>query len=180
MRRLCSAQWSWCWDIDITVSHATMFRFMSADAPATTSASVPSSKVCPQCGINTKTGKRSCCARGGSWFKNCGDADDTQFDHTWAEGIQVCKSSENRVSMKAVMLRHMAVSIYPQSSDQGRNSTQEQTSIYRVGSVSTVGITDCEDFVGVSRATACFCVLSIVLYLQTELHLCTAQNQNPS
>ena len=48
--------------------------------------------VCPKCGTVKKSDKRSCCARGGAWFKNCGDAGDTQFDHTWLEGVQACKS----------------------------------------------------------------------------------------
>jgi len=34
----------------------------------------------------------SCCGRGGSWFKNCGRAGNTKFQHTWYEGIQACKS----------------------------------------------------------------------------------------
>ena len=51
-----------------------------------------SNPVCPKCGTVKKSGKRSCCARGGGWFKNCGDVGDTKFDHTWAEGIQACKS----------------------------------------------------------------------------------------
>ena len=46
--------------------------------------------VCPRCGTNKKSGKHSCCARDGAWFKNCGDGGDTKFDHTWAEGIQAC------------------------------------------------------------------------------------------
>ena len=48
--------------------------------------------ICTKCGITNKTGRHSCCARGGAWFKNCGDADDTQFDHTWIQGMQACKS----------------------------------------------------------------------------------------
>ena len=51
-----------------------------------------SNPVCPKCGTVKKSGKRSCCARGGGWFKNCGDVGDMKFDHTWAEGIQACKS----------------------------------------------------------------------------------------
>ena len=47
--------------------------------------------ICTKCGSTKRTGKHSCCARGGAWFKKCGDAGDTQFDHTWAEGIQACK-----------------------------------------------------------------------------------------
>ena len=49
--------------------------------------------TCPKCGITKKSSKRSCCARGGAWFKNCGDDSDSEFDHTWAEGIQACAST---------------------------------------------------------------------------------------
>ena len=47
--------------------------------------------VCSKCGTITKTGKPSCCARGGDWFKNCGSDGDPNFDHTWNEGVQACK-----------------------------------------------------------------------------------------
>ena len=48
-------------------------------------------KHCSKCGSTKQSGKQSCCARGGAWFENCGDVGDTQFDHTWAEGIKVCE-----------------------------------------------------------------------------------------
>merc|ERR1712032_200909 len=48
--------------------------------------------VCPKCGTTGKSGKASCCGRGGSWFGNCGSAGNAKFDHTWYEGIQVCKT----------------------------------------------------------------------------------------
>ena len=48
--------------------------------------------VCSRCGAINKSGERSCCGRGGSWFKNCGGADNTKLHHTWHEGIQVCKA----------------------------------------------------------------------------------------
>ena len=47
--------------------------------------------VCSKCGFVKTSGKRSCCARGGAWFKNCGDSKNIKFDHTWAQGIQACK-----------------------------------------------------------------------------------------
>ena len=47
------------------------------------------SPVCRRCGTIEKSGKSSCCGRGGSWFRNCGSA---KLDHTWYEGIQVCKA----------------------------------------------------------------------------------------
>ena len=50
------------------------------------------SVVCPKCGIAKKSGKISCCGRGGSWFDKCGGAGDTKVDHTWHEGLQACKA----------------------------------------------------------------------------------------
>ena len=47
--------------------------------------------VCPKCGTTKKSGKLSCCARDGSWFKKCGNAGDKQFHYTWAEGVQACQ-----------------------------------------------------------------------------------------
>ena len=50
------------------------------------------SSVCPKCGTMEKSGKNSCCGRGGSWFRNCGSAGNMQLRHTWYEGIRVCKT----------------------------------------------------------------------------------------
>ena len=50
------------------------------------------SSVCPKCGAITKSGKNSCCGRGGSWFRNCGSAGKAKLDHTWHEGIQACRT----------------------------------------------------------------------------------------
>ena len=57
-------------------------------AVTTTAVSV----VCPKCGIAKKSGKISCCGRGGSWFDQCGGAGDTKVGHTWHEGLQACKA----------------------------------------------------------------------------------------
>ena len=48
--------------------------------------------VCRQCGSIGKSGKSSCCGRGGSWFRNCGSTGNAKLRHTWYEGIQVCKT----------------------------------------------------------------------------------------
>ena len=48
--------------------------------------------VCLKCGIIEKSGKSSCCGRGGSWFGNCGSVGNGNLDHTWYEGIQFCKT----------------------------------------------------------------------------------------
>ena len=61
--------------------------------PTTTAIATPS---CSKCVTFKKSGKKSgklsCCAPGGAWSKNCGNPGDSEFDHTWLEGIQACKS----------------------------------------------------------------------------------------
>ena len=52
---------------------------------------IRSRSVCSKCGTVAKSGKHSCCGRGGSWFRNCGIGVNTNFDHTWFEGLRVCK-----------------------------------------------------------------------------------------
>ena len=65
----------------------------TAETPSasTTATTIPSS-TCTKCGTFTKSGKPSCCARGGAWFNKCGDPGDSKFGHTWGEGIRACKS----------------------------------------------------------------------------------------
>jgi len=41
------------------------------------------------------SGKLSCCTRGGSWFQKCGNLGDPNFDHTWNEGVQACRTKPN-------------------------------------------------------------------------------------
>ena len=61
--------------------------FLAAVGPPVT---VSPSITCPKCGTAKKTKKPSCCARGGSWYNNCGDEGDSKFDHTWAQGFHAC------------------------------------------------------------------------------------------
>ena len=61
---------------------------VATTAPAFTKAI---SSVCSKCGTFKASGISSCCARGGSWFEDCGDAGDDNFGHTWFEGTQACK-----------------------------------------------------------------------------------------
>ena len=88
-----------------------------------------SRSVCPRCGTITKSGQRSCCARGGAWFNECGDAGD--FDHTWFEGIQACKYATRSFSVEAqvnLMLRHEETTITKQfDTDQQQKSTLQST-----------------------------------------------------
>ena len=55
--------------------------------------------VCPRCGTTRKSGTRSCCGRGGSWFRICGGAGNTKLHHTWHEGIQACKTRSQSKSV---------------------------------------------------------------------------------
>ena len=89
------------------------------------------SPVCLKCGIIKKSGKTSCCGRGGSWFRNCGGAGVSKLRHTWYEGIQTCKT---RPQSKAVIEQYL-------------NATQEK------------GI-DMINFKSVSTATKSFTVTS--------------------
>ena len=52
------------------------------------------SSVCLGCGTIQKSGKISCCGRGGSWFGNCGGAGNANLEHTWSEGILACKDRQ--------------------------------------------------------------------------------------
>jgi surface protein len=60
----------------------------SINAPAAT---------CPKC-VPTKSGKSSCCARGGSWFKKCGEPGDSNFEHTWFEGNLACELTAESIT----------------------------------------------------------------------------------
>merc|ERR1712066_1118616 len=47
--------------------------------------------VCPTCATNKK-GTATCCTKGGSWYQNCGDAGDANFDYTWTQGFEACEN----------------------------------------------------------------------------------------
>ena len=77
----------------LTHTHARV-RALAAAAVTTlvVPSATPASSKCPKCATNN-AGKLTCCASGGSWFKNCGDPGDPAFDHTWQEGVQACKGT---------------------------------------------------------------------------------------
>ena len=57
--------------------------------------------VCSKCATIGRSGKSSCCGRGGSWFGNCGNAGDTTVEHRWYEGLQVCRTGSGQESIVA-------------------------------------------------------------------------------
>ena len=63
-----------------------------ADTPLTTSLTKPGvALACPKCGTFKKSGRVTCCAPGGAWYKNCGGAGNKDVDHSWLEGVEACK-----------------------------------------------------------------------------------------
>ena len=53
-------------------------------------ATVISTIGCPVCAVS-KNGKANCCFSGGSWRGKCGEEGNPKFEHTWDEGVEVCK-----------------------------------------------------------------------------------------
>jgi len=104
----CARRGSWfqdCGDAgDENFGHTWLEGIQSCKAVATTAPAITKaiSSVCSKCGTIKKTGISSCCARGGSWFEDCGDAGDDNFGHTWFEGIQSCKVTTAPAITKAI------------------------------------------------------------------------------
>ena len=133
-----------------------------------------SSKQCPKCSEMKKSGKLSCCARGGAWFNKCGDADDTKFDHTWAQGIQACKGFASSISASSISAKstlkvkfhNVGVMAYPGSSAQSHNATQQKTKFYHRASTlsATIGTIDSGGSSEVTVDAVFVCALCIILH----------------
>merc|ERR1712147_327995 len=52
----------------------------------------PKPMACPKCGTFKKSGRPSCCAPGGSWYKNCGAANNNRVDYKWTDGALACEN----------------------------------------------------------------------------------------
>jgi len=100
-RKLCSAPW-----VESKASQTGMFglsdgsiartacdrELIAVGLPIPASVSTPAiASTCPKCGTFRKSGRASCCAPGGTWYKNCGGVGDGNVDHSWLEGVAVCK-----------------------------------------------------------------------------------------
>ena len=66
---------------------AIMFVLAASTAAATTLAPTT---TCPKC-VTNDVGTRTCCARGGSWYRTCGEKGDSKAEHTWDEGMRACQ-----------------------------------------------------------------------------------------
>ena len=84
---------------------------------------------CRKCGTIGKSGKSSCCGRGGSWFRNCGNAGNVKNSHTWYEGIQVCntRSQPKRASGRESNAAQQQL-ISSNRADRGDNTSMTNTS----------------------------------------------------
>ena len=83
-------------------------RELISRTPTTTSVNTPAfaltianTLACPKCGTFEKSGRASCCAPGGAWFKKCGGAGNRNADHKWFEGVEACKRKFKTMFMYA-------------------------------------------------------------------------------
>merc|ERR1719174_1329937 len=55
--------------------------------------------ACLKCGMFKKSGRVSCCAPGGTWYKDCGGADNRNADPKWFEGVEACKFTTTAIGL---------------------------------------------------------------------------------
>merc|ERR1719305_874041 len=93
--------------VAVTLEYVSRRPISERELIARTASNTP---ACPKCGKFKKSGRASCCAPGGTWFKNCGSAGNKKFGHTWFEGIQVCKQwvSSKRSAAAAYQIMNAA------------------------------------------------------------------------
>merc|ERR1719201_917096 len=84
-------------------------RELIGRTPISTSVSTPfitstidGTATCSRCGTFRKSGRVSCCAPGGAWFKNCGGLGNRNVDHRWSEGVKACKSATTTTTIRSV------------------------------------------------------------------------------
>ena len=131
-------------------AHSKSVRPGTTTPPLAMPMATVTSTACPQCDTLKKSGKRSCCARGGAWFKKCGDAGDTNFDHTWTDGIQACKHFGSFIeSTPQVMMLHAGVARHQPNTSRSKNVSHQQIRTVKNASHSpNPDITDSEESVG--------------------------------
>ena len=59
--------------------------------------------VCPKCAMLNAL--LSCCAPNATWYENCGTAGDSDFEHTWDEGLEACRNAERLPLAKTEVIR---------------------------------------------------------------------------
>ena len=142
------------------------------EAPTTTtSLSTPSISIgCVKCGVIKKSGKRSCCARGGDWFKNCGHAGDTQFNHTWIEGVRACDGVVSAVLVESplqAMLHQVGITVPPLNTTLRPITGHHQADSSRPVNMFNVGVANSEGCVRLAQVVVCMCAWFVLWHLQT-------------
>ena len=68
-------------------------RELKARTPSTlaVASTIAHAMKCSKCGTFKKSGRVSCCAPGGAWYKNCGGSSNKNAVRTWFEGVNGCK-----------------------------------------------------------------------------------------
>ena len=116
-----------------------------------------------QCSRNKKSGKLSCCAHGGSWFKNCGDDGDQTFDHTWSEGIRACAGFAGPLVVDAALKAYTkGVMDSPVNITKRRYTTEKQN---QMNMHSAQSMTD----VSCTKSTACDALVKVIAFMDVLL-----------
>ena len=143
---------------------------MPAEVPAipTRMSTSRASTGCAKCGTVKRSGKFSCCSRGGAWFKNCGNIGDARFNHTWTEGIQVCRdfkrSIPNALSIPDMPNNVGVINNATNGTHTPYYSNQGHTNNNPPGSMSNT-LTDTKGSVDVAGIAVCVCILFILTRL---------------
>ena len=69
-----------------TTSPASIHTITRTRKPTSTDAVL----TCSKCGTFKKSGRVSCCAPGGSWYRNCGGAGNRNVGYIWSDGVKAC------------------------------------------------------------------------------------------
>ena len=130
-------------------------------AAATALIEAQARSACPKCGTIKRTGKLSCCTRGGAWFNNCGDPGDPKFDHTWLEGMQACTGFMSLFSSKTqVLLRHKR-----SNGTKEQNDLQQKIVEFTVGHTSSMGSQNYKRVCSLLQVTILMNLVNIVLHM---------------
>ena len=119
-------------------------------------------EMCDKC-TTTKAGKLSCCARGGAWFKNCGDVGETDFEHTWAEGIQACKTFVTLPSGQSPLLHTLDSVGVSGDADRSRDRDDKKMNIYPSDGINNVATNDIENCFVLPIIVTITCVVFVFL-----------------
>ena len=136
-------------------------------------------KECPKCATARKSGKLSCCARGGAWFKKCGDVGDANFEYTWTEGFRACNigfMGEPWFGIEAASQVNGERIILEPNTTELQKYNQERNDIYPNNDMSASRATDGENHIDSAKATvftsllvvACACCCNLFFYYKVN------------